>query len=378
MAKLFDKLKFYWDLSTKRYQAFPATDPADVQACVEILEEVRKNELNRVAGASVLESHAFAGEKLDYTLMACKVAKTGEIIGCMRITPAVYAKTVPASRTEYALDSIPEEFLKSLQIFTRLAVLKPYRKTPAALILMAASVVQVLKAGGQGALIACEPNLFTMYQRLGLRPIGSLHNSPSGGYRIPMLFLPDEKYLKAIKSPALRWAKGVDFNRFEAIIQWFRNRSEGLHLSHLGMKPLESAGLNPKVYQILTEGLSQRGNQAFLQNALVIKCQENDVLVAEEDGGKGLGIVLKGKVEVIVEGKTLVRLDPGELFGEIAFVLDTRRTASLIAAAPDTQVLLFSTSAYQRLSDEADKTTLWRNLARVLAKRVLTSDKLIS
>lgn len=83
-------------------------------------------------------------------------------------------------------------------------------------------------------------------------------------------------------------------------------------------------------------------------------------------------------VKVVIDGKAHVRLQPGELFGEIAFVLDTRRTASLIAAAPDTRILLFSTSAYQRLEEESDKATLWRNLAQVLAQRVLVNNKLFT
>lgn len=378
MANIIENIKRYWDLATHRYEAFPATNPADIEACVQVLEEVRHKELNRLAGTSVLESHAFAGEKLDFILMACRDTKTHAIIGCMRITPASSAQFVRASRVEYSLDTIPEQYVKSLQIFTRLAVLKPYRKTPAALVLIAESMMHILQTGAKGALISCEPNLYSMYRQLGLRSIGPLHNSPSGGYRIPMIFLPDKEYLESIRSPAMRWGKKFDFRPYAEINQWFRHWWEHSKTSHPGITLLKDTKVDSKIHHVLTRGLSDAGCKAFLRNALVIQCQDNDVLVAEEDGGKGLGIIISGMVKVVIDGKAHVRLQPGELFGEIAFVLDTRRTASLIAAAPDTRILLFSTSAYQRLEEESDKATLWRNLAQVLAQRVLVNNKLLT
>lgn len=378
MANIFGNIKHYWDIRTKRYEVFPATDPADVQSCMQVLEEVRKKELNRVAGASVLDSHAFSGEQQEYILMACRDKKIGAIIGCMRLTPASEMSSVPASREEYSMDSIPEAHLKTLYIFTRLAILKPYRKTPAALVLMAESMVHLVGKGSKGALLACEPNLYAMYQGLGMRPIGPLHNSPSGGYRIPMIFLVDEEHTRAVKSPALPWVKKMGPERFKDINQWFREWYQQYNVYHLGISMLEDAGLDPKVYEVLTIGLSDAGRQGFLKNAMVIQCQENDVLVAEKDGSKSLGIVLDGMVSVVIEGKGLVQLKPGDLFGEIAFVLDTLRTASLVAVKPDTRILMFSASAYYRLDEAADKICFWQNLARVLAQRVLVSNKLMT
>ena len=84
------------DLWLDRYQVFFATDPADVQGCLDVLEEVRRKELNRVAGSSVLASHALDA-KGDIRLAACRDAKNGKIIGCMRITPALGATHEPES-----------------------------------------------------------------------------------------------------------------------------------------------------------------------------------------------------------------------------------------------------------------------------------------
>jgi CRP-like cAMP-binding protein len=108
---------------------------------------------------------------------------------------------------------------------------------------------------------------------------------------------------------------------------------------------------------------------------MVIKSNKDDVLIAENDGGKGFGFVRKGMVKVLVGDRTVALLGEGDIFGEIAYILDTRRIAKVVAASPDTEVVLFSLSAVKRLESEADKAIIWRNLARILAQKVLLTNK---
>ena len=53
-------------------------------------------------------------------------------------------------------------------------------------------------------------------------------------------------------------------------------------------------GSDEELDHIVTSGLSERGKQDFLQNAISIKCHMNDVIVAANDGGKVFGIIKKG------------------------------------------------------------------------------------
>jgi len=371
MKSLIQKISFRWDIMRDRFQYLLATQQSDIDACIEVLEEVRKKELNRVAGQSVLDSHAFAGEALDYKLGACRDTKTGQIVGCMRITDAFQAKIVASTRHEYHLDLFPDHLLRKLKIFTRLAVLRPYRKSPAALVLMVNGFKNVLENGGQAVLMSCEPNLFTMYKRLGLRPIGPPHNSPSGGYRIPMIFMPDLEYMKKIKSPVLPWAKKVNFTKYGPITEWYQQleKKQGALLSEDSLYQYKDQDVHDD--QVITKGLSSQGRQDFLKNAMVIKCNLNDLIIAENDGGKAFGIVKKGKVRVMIEDQTLAVLNEGDIFGEIAFVLNANRTATLMAASADTEVLLFSISSVKRLAKEEDKTIIWQNMAKILARRLV-------
>ena len=371
MKSFFQKVAFKWDLLRGRFDCQVAKTDEEIAACVHVLEEVRRKELNRVAGESVLDSHAFSGQQLNYQLIACRDTKTNQIIGCMRITDAYEAKSVPASYREYHLDLFSDELLKTLKIFTRLAILKPYRKTAASLTLMAGAFSEVFAAGGQAVLLSCEPNLLAMYKRLGIRPIGQPHNSPSGGYRIPMIFLPDIPHMKKVKSPALPLIGHFDCSHCDPIMEWYEQRKVELQNYQFEAEPFHFRSGDAALDAFITAGISEKGRKDFLKNAMVVKCQLDDVIVAESDGGKSIGIVKKGKVKVVKEGGTIVELKTGDVFGEIAFVLNSKRTATLMAAEENTEVLLFSVSAIKRLEKESDQIIVWQNLAKVLAERLV-------
>ena len=373
MRKFLQKISFKWDLVRGRFDHFIVSTQEELEACIRVLEEVRRKELNRVAGESVLDSHAFSGEKLNYKLIACRDTTTKEIVGCMRITDAYSAKSVPASNREYHLDLFSDDLLKDLHIFTRLAVLKPYRKTVAALTLMAGAFADIVKGGGQGVLLSCEPNLFSMYKRLGMRPIGPPHNSPSGGYRVPMIFLPDKPYMLKINSPAASMPifNNLDISHCEPILEWYYEVQSELMNLQFEARPYHLRSEGKKLDDFLTAGMSKKGRKGFLENAVQVKCQIGDVIVAEDDGGKSIGIVKNGSVNVIKGGETIVELKKGEVFGEIAFVLNSKRTATLLAAEEGTEVVLFSVSAIRRLAIDKDKIIAWQNLAKILAERLV-------
>lgn len=371
MKKLLEKTKFHWDFLKGRYQFLIPKEKQDIEACIHILEEVRRKELNRVSGNSVLDSSAFSGKNLDFQLGACRDSKTNQIIGCMRMTNALEANKIPSSRSEYHLDEIPEELLGKLKIFTRLAVLKPYRKSPAALIIMIECFKAILKEGFQGALMSCEPSLYPMYQRLALRPIGAPHNSSSGGYRIPMVIFLDSYFNQHNKSIAFRWAKKIDLTQYYPIQKWYKELEERHQKTQLGVTHYQIENAAKNIDHIITNGISKKGKRKFLKNTLIVKCKEEDVIISEKDGGKVFGIVNKGGIKVLVEGREVALLGVGEVFGEIAFVLNSNRTATLIAANSETEVLLFSLSGINRLKDQDDKVIIWQNLAKILANRLV-------
>lgn len=366
------------DLFAGRFHAYFATKKEHVDGCIQVLEEVRRKELNRVSGDSVIQSSAFADKEISYQLIACEDTKSGEIIGCMRLTKARDIAAIESSREEYQLDLFDDAMIDKIGIFTRLAVLKSYRGSPAALVIMAFAFIDVLERGGQAILMACEPNLFKMYKRLGLRPIGPLHNSPSGGYRIPMICIPDLEHFKLIRSPALPLLlRTIKWDHYEDIKNWYWHLIKEKGEIQMGATLYDTDESDKDEHWPVTNGLSEDSLKRFLKNAISIKCKEGDLLVARKDGGKFFGIIRRGFGKVVIGGKTIAILSKGDIFGEIAYILDQYRSADVVAGDSSTEIILFNATVMEQTASDSDKVIIWNNLAKILAKRLVASHKFV-
>ncbi len=198
-------------------------------------------------------------------------------------------------------------------------------------------------------IIPCDIGFFSIYKRFGLRPIGSLRNDTRNGHSIPMIFLPDWEYLSLIHSPVLDLVRGSNFPAYQSICQWYYKLVRENSELQIGSAFHPEQEEDFEKHHALTEGLSAEGFEQFLSSAMVVKCREGEVLITENDAGKALGYIQKGIVQVVIGGKTVVMLSEGDIFGEIAFILGTKRSAKVVAAGPDTEIVLFSAKAIHSL-----------------------------
>ena len=60
-------------------------------------------------------------------------------------------------------------------MFTRLVILREYRKTAASLVLFRRLFADALPGDTLASLLSCEPGLYASYLRLGFRPLGGVH-----------------------------------------------------------------------------------------------------------------------------------------------------------------------------------------------------------
>jgi hypothetical protein len=326
-------------------------------------------ELNRVSGSSVLESDAFADVSVESTLLACRDTRNGEIIGCARATRADQLLNVEGSRAEYHLTLFQPEHLVRAAVATRLALLKAHRKSVASLVLLDKMYALGLEQKYLFCLLSCEPGLYSGYLRLGFRPLGPVHGAPKGGFRIPMLMINhDLEHLQKCGSPLARAYQRAAVVADLQGLTWYR-RVVAVHGEiGTGIEPFSDH--DGDAHTLLTADLSAKGREALLSKAMTVDCTPGQVIVREQDGGQWIGLVVSGLVQVESKGHVLAILGEGEPFGEIALVLGTPRTACVVAAAPDTRVVLLSQSALARVSGVADREKLWRNIARVLARRL--------
>jgi hypothetical protein len=358
------------DYLSGRYEAFPVRDEKARAGVLNVLDEVRRNELKRVHGSSTLESAAFVDADVPYDLYALEDTRSEQIIGCIRVTRADKIASIAQSREEYHLDKFPAGLLARTQVFTRLAILREYRKTAASLVLFRRLCDDALAGDTVASLLSCEPGLYASYLRLGFRPLGGVHQGARGGFRIPMVLLHhDVEHLLRVRSPVLsRLAARAGPPPQDALL-WYRTLEarEGPIDPGVAFYADDDAR---DVHAPLTRGLSDAGRAEVLRNAMEVQCHAGDVVLSLGDGGRSMGFVLQGAVQAEIGARVVSVLGEGEMFGEIAVVLNATRTATVVAIGDDTRVLMLSQTCLDRLENPADLAQVWRNLAQVLATRV--------
>jgi CRP-like cAMP-binding protein len=166
----------------------------------------------------------------------------------------------------------------------------------------------------------------------------------------------------------LRSVEAVPHPRPQDAIQWYR----ALEACDGPIDPGVAFYTDDSPHELdaaLTRGLSASGRAQLLRNALEVKCKPGDVVLAKGDGGRAMGFVSRGAVQVEDGQRVIGVLGEGELFGEMAVVLGTTRAATIKAIGDDTRVLMLSQTCLDRLTRPDDVAQVWRNLARVLAMR---------
>jgi hypothetical protein len=231
----------------------------------------------------------------------------------------------------------------------------------------------------------CEPHLLNVYQALGFRPYARRNiNSTDAGYLIPLVVVAEDiDYVRRLKSPlADVMADFGDDHRIPACVEWLVEAPRGVTSERL----VDIATYWQQVYSSLEELESRRISlfddlddaqaQRCLHKSTIIECQVGDRLLKRGNTAKNLYVLLGGAVEVRDGDDVLALIAPGEVFGEMAFLLGRPRTADVYAVAEGTRVLSLSESSLQRLiTDEPDVAAkLLLNISRMLCWRLVRED----
>ncbi|HYU57398.1 MAG TPA: cyclic nucleotide-binding domain-containing protein [Actinomycetota bacterium] len=81
----------------------------------------------------------------------------------------------------------------------------------------------------------------------------------------------------------------------------------------------------------LFTGLSKRRIRALARASMVNLYRKGETIVRQGSAGSELFVILDGGVKVVRGGRTVARLRPGEVFGEISLLDGGPRTADVIA-----------------------------------------------
>ena len=341
--------------------------------CLDIRREVFGEELQRNRLSQKGDVSAKDGFDSQSTLFLCIENGTNRPVGTLRITKAVHFHEFPDYIDEYRLDIIPQGLWEKTAVVTRLAVIREFRASIPSLLLFMKAYEYLTEKGYLISDITCEPNLFPMYRRLGFRPLGRIHSSPFGGFRLPLyMLLYDFEHFRKVNSPLFRSACKKEFHVSSACVDWHNDFLQKNEPDEIGFSLLEGP-VYESLYCSLMDNLSEKGTEGLMSHAVVVDCNRGDVIISKGGGENNIGIIRRGSVEVNKDGKLVAVLGEGDIIGEIAFILDIPRTADVVAATPDTQVILLSPKAVRRIVSKEDQIQFYQNLSKILAVKLIAT-----
>jgi CRP-like cAMP-binding protein len=118
----------------------------------------------------------------------------------------------------------------------------------------------------------------------------------------------------------------------------------------------------------LFEGLSRKDLVTLAGVTEDMDVPAGKVLCKQDDFGREFFVIVEGEVDVSRSGSHLATLGPGEIFGEIALLEQSRRTATVTAKTP-LRFFVMTSQAFWGLIDTHPE--IEREVLRTLARRVL-------
>ena len=304
----------------------------------------------------------------------------GAIIGSLRITDLALLPQAAAIVERYNIaDLVDTLALNSIAHVGRLAVDRLARGGICLFAMLQQGMLDSMQRGIRAFCFDSSPYLLRTYEALGAVRTGPAFNDPAMGLKLPMVLVAgDVEYFRALRSPFARVLGGVDADAQASA--WRAKRSD--------LNPIAPAS-NPDVLLAWVEqrfarehvapthllsGLTQSQQQQVLARSCIFTAQAEQEIIKPGLREDAVFIVLSGCVEVIDEhapGRVLATLEPGEFFGEMAWLLRAPRHNRVIARAA-AELLLISADVLRQLAQSAPEISavLMQNLARALAERL--------
>lgn len=122
----------------------------------------------------------------------------------------------------------------------------------------------------------------------------------------------------------------------------------------------------------LFESLSRRHLKKIAALTSTVEYDTGDTVIREGEPGAAFFVTVAGQAKVVVGGKTVHRVIPGDHFGEISLLDGGPRSASVVAETPMSVLRLNRAPFLKIVRDDAD---LARALLASLARMVRRVDR---
>ncbi len=306
----------------------------------------------------------------------------GEVVGTLRLQWGADAPFPPEEKFVYDLERFaPVVNPDQMIILTRFMTRADYRNSSVAMDLMKTMFAFCLDHGIQLCFLDCRPHHINLYQSLGYRPYHRSYNDPVAGLAIPLVnVVEDRAYAEQINTPFVDQLRSRRLtSEVPGKVLPLIQRYSPIHTVSATEPTSEWADLSSKLTQesgdrvSIFHGFSDDDMKRLLERSPIITCAKGDRIIHKDSGDHIIFIVLQGTVDIRVGDEVIARETAGSVVGEVAFLLHTPRTADVIAASEDVQVL----GLRQKVLDDLIKSEsnlaarLLYNLSRILAVKLI-------
>lgn len=227
----------------------------------------------------------------------------------------------------------------------------------------------------------CEPHLLNLYLGMGFRTYAANNvNSTETGYLVPLVMVPEDlAYMQRIKSPIIKFLH--DFEDDSKVPDCVHDLipDGGVVLSQTLMSnsrytsEIEQAIRLSESPVHLFDGLSIEEQQRCLAKSNAIECKAGDHLIKKGNVAQNMFVVLNGNLEVRMDDEIVNVCSSGDIVGEMAFLLESPRSADVFVAMDGTRVLSLSESNLKKMSSEDPElaSKLMLNLSKLLCHKLL-------
>lgn len=315
----------------------------------------------------------------------------GTVVACARI---IMRRDGPLECEEhFNLERFGPSYPERIGMTSRLALHPEHRGSHLLKQLTCAMYQFVREEGIQFNFIDCHTRLLPLYSRLGFRAYRPGFNHAQYTYVVPMVLVVDDlEYLERVKSPFVPIAKSYasSLEGRDLLLSEFPDAASTLvppghkaaRSRELMLERLLQGGVSGPSNML--DGLTMEDVTMLAALGHHVSCRAGDAVLRAGDPGRDIFLILDGRFQVsgrirhspddeIHVSKTLTA---GDVFGEIRFLTEEIRYASVVAA-DDSTLLVLNAKAMDRLVISAPKVAakVFRNIARIVVSRLCpTSD----
>ncbi len=304
----------------------------------------------------------------------------GQVVGTSRLTLGADGFS-PRQIDQYSLGPFLSEVPARLMAIGERLMVAPQHRGRAVSSKLRELALADIEAGGVRLVFGnCEPHLLSMNLSAGGRTYAEHNiNSEEAGYLIPLVFLGGDTdglaaaigNLDGDGRPCLPRCIEVALARGDAIHS-ASVMAPGEYWAHVetALERLDQEELHAFA------GLDPSETSQCISRSNIIDCAPGDRVLKEGGSSQNLFLVLEGTLEVRHRGRLVNVLEPGDAFGEMAFLLELPRQSDVYAATPGVKILSLSDGTLHKLMAEEPSLAakLLLNISRMLCGRLIKAN----